>query len=117
VKPPSLCNIEAVSTKGGLGLNTCQVRPSTRTFSFERKKLGGSTYTAVLSANGKKLKRASGAVDRDSTPRSLRSGLRDWSAELIGQDTLTLTPRSWTLTWARRSVEVGHLHFIHVGTE
>jgi len=85
----SLCNIEAVSTKGGLGVeHPAKYDPSTRTFSFgEEGNWGGSTYTAVLSANDKKLDKGKWRQsDRDFDSKKLvvvASG--DWSAELIGK--------------------------------
>ncbi len=82
----SLCNIEAESTKGGLGVeHPGKYDPSTRTFSFgEEGESGGSTYTAVLSANGKRLEKGKWRQsDRDFDTNKLVVVTGDWSAELI----------------------------------
>jgi len=82
----ALCNIEATSTKGGLGVeHPAKYDPSTRALSFgEEGNWGGSTYTCVLSADGKKLEKGKWRQsDRDFDSKKLvvvSSG--DWSAEL-----------------------------------
>jgi len=77
----SLCNIEAVSTKGGLGVeHPAAYDPSTRVLSLghEGGNWGGSTYTAVLSADGKKLEKGKWKQsDREFESRRLSS----WRAE------------------------------------
>ncbi len=82
----SLCNIEAVSTKGGLGVeHPAKYDPSTRTFSFgEEGETGGSTYTAALSADGKKLEKGKWRQsDKDFDSNKLVVVTGGWSAEFI----------------------------------
>jgi len=82
----SICSIEAQSEKGGLGVeHPATYDPSTRTLSFGKEgRMGGSTYNAVLSTNGKKLEKGKWRKsDRDFGSKDLVVVTGDWSADLI----------------------------------
>jgi hypothetical protein len=80
----SLCNLGAVSDRGGLGVeHPGTYDASTRTFTFGTEG-GGSLFTAVLSADGKRLEKGTWKqTDRDFESDKLVVSIGEWSAERV----------------------------------
>jgi hypothetical protein len=80
----SLCSLGAVSDKGGLGVeHPGTYDASGRTFTFGTEGVG-STFTAVLSADGKRLENGTWKqTHRDFESKKLVVSIGEWSAKRV----------------------------------